>query len=334
MYTTSQLGFPGPGEFPFRGADDDDRNCSCERCQAKAAEAERAASQFDQFFSSKSAAQQPSSQSSFNFDQALRNDSVKAKIAEGKANRTHDLEDSTHRFGGKAPMSIVKSGKGDVAVSNGHPKSPAMSSHSKAFQSSASAMDISSLVFSTTFDICYSFVQSYLPACGFSDRVMCNVLERLTLYKESASTEIPMDAVKRIFGELHIEWHPEDLQAFLTKHSVAHSSQQQPSAAKRSEAEALAKQLKRANIPNPEGFHALLEKQRAAKSDMTFGVTDLSRAPNTDDASDGDESSPYVSSEDDVDDDELPPCESCIKLIAPHLSSICNLVTCCLSRAT
>ena len=324
VYTPADLGM---GDIPIGGTDSDAGcGCACVHCRERAEAAEEAAvaaAAQQRSSSSKSVTAHSSSQSGFDFSKALKSESVKAKIAEGKASRANGIEDSTLRF----PVTIPHDK--DVAKVTGVPKSDNKSGHSKAPKSITSTAQ-SDLVLRPTFDTCYGFAQKSLPLRGYSDRVLCNVLEKLTLFKESKSSEDPMAALMRIFVELRIDVNPADLVAYARKCTHGRKQQQkskqtgglEQKSAQQREAEALALKYSHAHLPDSEGFQAMMAKQGLAST--TYSFTSLSGSnqhhtqlgpqdADSEAAMDADseasgESTPYESSSED--DDDIPPCKA------------------------
>ena len=326
MFGQPQMDF---GEFPLgKGDEEDVPDCSCEHC-AKAEAGRRAAAAVaakQLASSSKSAAQSSSSKSGFNFGKAVEN--AKSTIAESKAKIVHNPEDSTCSSPGASDsnMSLVKAPKEGTATLNGHKKSPKKPGQVK-FMNSYVPNGISDPVLRPTYQLCCGFVQTYLPARGYSDRVMCNVLDRLAFHNVSNTGEDPLSGLMQILLGLHIDLDPEDLVAYARKGGVAHKRQQE---AERAEEEAqkhgkqtvekVAEQLNNLSIPNPPMLQAMLAKHGLKGS--TIGVTSLAgndqhymqtgprNYDTDDDADDKIDSSNSDSSDDGIDEDELPPRKS------------------------
>ena len=298
IYTPAELGLG----HPFSETEvEPECGCACVHCRERAEAAEEAAAaaaaaEKQRSISSKSLAVHNSSKSDFDFGKALKSQSVKAKIAEGKANRAHGIEDSTLRF----PVTIPR--EDDVAkVRSGSAKSAKKSGHSKAPKSITSD-ESDDAALRPTFDICIGFVQEHLPPRGCSDRMVSNIVEKLTSLKQSKSSREPMVALVSIFAELRIGFDTADLIAYSSRHVNARRKNSKP---------------KDAHLPDPSGFQALMEKQGLANSNTTYSFTSLSgnhqqhmqpvsQATVSSEASG--ESSPYESSSEDSDD--IPPCRS------------------------
>lgn len=317
IYTPAELGL-GPAELglghPF-GETEDEPECGCARvhCRERAEAAEQAVAaaavaEKQRSSSSKSIAVHNSSKSDFDFGKALKSQSVKAKIAEGKANRAHGIEDSTLRF----PVTIPR--EDDVAkVKGGSAKPAKKSGHSKGPKSITSD-ELDDVASRPTFDICIGFVREHLPPRGCSDRMVSNIVEKLTLLKQSKSSREPMVALVSIFAELRIGFDSADLIAYSRRHVNARKKESKP---------------KDAHLPDPLGFQALMEKQGLANSsNTTYSFTSLSgnhqqhTQPGAQDAvlhatvnlagsEASGESTPYESSSEDSDD--IPPCRSCTR---------------------
>ena len=313
-------------DFALSKGDDEDPVCTCDHCRAKAQQARRAKQ--NSASSSKPASQPTSSQSGFNFGKAVEN--ARTTNADNKAKSVHHPEDSTYLSPGasNSNMSLVKAPKEGAAMINGHTKSPKKSGQMKFLNSNAPQNGISDPVLRPTYEICSGFLQTYLPARGFSDRVMCNVLERLAIHHVQNTGEDPLSGLMRIFLELHIDLDPEDLVAYARQSGVAHKLQQQQAQKAEEEAQKHGKQPKRAEEEAQkhgkqagEKVAKLLAKHGLKQSGPTVGVTSLAgnnqhyvqtgpRDYDTGgDADDSADSSDPESTDDEFDEAELPPCE-------------------------
>ena len=344
-YTPADLGL---GDIPLgeTEAEDEERGCTCVHCreraeaaQEAAAAAAAAAAEKQRSNSSQSVAVHSSSKSKFDWGKAFNKDqSVKAKIAEGKANRAHGIEDSTLRF----PVSIpceknVAKGSGDAHKASSSAKSLKMSGHSKGPKSIASN-ELSDPDWrpdlNPTFEICLDFVRMHLPARGCSDEVVCKVVKKLISMKESNSTRTPMVALMSIFAEQRLAFDSADLIAYAKK--CMNDRKQQQNDRKQ--------QQKPKDAPDPLGFQAMMEKQGLASANHTFSFTSLSgnhqqhTPPGPQDADSeatmhvasseaSGESTPYESSSEDSDD--IPPCRSC--RCPDHMLSAMQLISCLLA---
>lgn len=306
IYTPAELGLG----HPFSETEvEPECGCACAHCRERAEAAEEAAAaavaaEKQRSNSSKSIAVHNASKSEFDFGKALKSQSVKAKIAEGKANRAHGIEDSTLRFPVTIPREDdVGKGKRDPHKQSGSAKPAKKSGHSKAPKSITS--DESDDVALPTFDICIGFVLEHLPPRGCSDRMVSSIVEKLTSLKQSKSSREPMVALVSIFAELRIGFDSADLIAYSRRHVNARKKESKP---------------KDAHLPDPLGFQALMEKQGLANSNTTYSFTSLSgnhqqhsqldlQATVSSEASG--ESSPYESSSEDSDD--IAPCRLCTR---------------------
>jgi len=200
-FTPSQLGLP---EWDQTRTE----SCDCENCRAKAEAAERAASSMAKSQSSSRASipQTPGSPGTFDWGKAL-GASAKAKIAEGKATRTHGLDENTYRFGAESGEHGSHSAmNGHSSSANGHSSTGRQSSQG----TSSSSNGNTDLALSPTrasaarLALHEQFARTYLTKEGFSHNVVCNVSDRLELFKNSGSGESPDEACVRIFSELRI----------------------------------------------------------------------------------------------------------------------------------
>lgn len=312
------------------GGTDPDPGCACEHCRQRAEVAERAAAATAKKHSSssKSVTASTTSQSGFDFGKAVSRQPVKANTAEGRASCTHDTN------GIALPASAADSGgesfQGTLALQKQSESAKAgkKTGHSKPAKSTT-APEHSDLVLRPTFDMCYNFVQTHLPSQGFSDRVLCNVLEKLSLSRKRNPTEEPAAALTRTFVELRIDLDPQALVDFARK--CAHSRKQQRKSRDadnvgqwpKQSAEAPASQHGHAHQLDIASLHASMAKQRVLTGDDTFSFTSLSgdssnqhrmqpgprqSVTHLGSVASGD-STPYESSSED--DDELPPCKPC-----------------------
>lgn len=331
-YTPADLGL---GDVEFGGADPDP-GCACEHCRQRAEVAERAAAAAAKKHSSSSNSVTASttSQSGFDFGKAVSRQPVKANTAEGRASCTHGTEgnalsasaaDSSSRGFQDALALLNQSESAKAGKKAGHSKTP----------KSTTAPAQPDLVLRPTFDMCYKFVQTHLPSQGFSDRVLCNVLEKLSLCRKRNPTEEPAAALTRTFVELRIDLDPQALVDFARK--CGHSRKQQRKSKDadkvgqppKHSAEAPASHHGRAPQIDLASIHASMAKQGIAIGDNTFSFTSLSgdntnqhrmqpspRQSMTHLGSDASgDSTPYESPSED-DDDELPPCKlSCAHLV-------------------
>lgn len=212
-FTPSQLGFPEWGQTQTE-------SCDCEHCRARAEAAERASAAISHPSSSKAAVlQAPESPPVFDFGKAF-GASSKSKIVEGKATRTHGLNENTHRFqkptsnhsrhhatngnsslasghsnAGKQSSQVVlpgSHGESDIALSSSHASKPSLSLHEE-------------------------FARLYLAKLGVPFAVTCSVLDRLKELQHSACGEEPDAALVRVFSEHHIPLDSHELAMFLNK---------------------------------------------------------------------------------------------------------------------
>lgn len=324
-YTPADLGL---GDIPLgeTEAEDEEHGCTCVHCRERAEAAEQAAAAAaaaakQRSNSRQSVAVHSSSKSNFDWGKAInKNQSVKAKIAEGKANRAHGIEDSTLRF----PVSIpcerdVAKGSGDAQKASSSAKSVKKSGHSKAPKSITSnepsdpdwRPDLN-----PTFEICCDFVRMHLPARGGSDDVVRKVVKKLILMKESKSSRTPMVALMSIFAEQRLAFDSADLIAYAKK--CVNDRKQQQNDRKQ--------QQKPKDVPDTLGLQAMMEKQGLADANTTFSFTSLSgnhqqhtqsgpleadseATVHVASSEASGESTPYESSSEDSDD--IPPCRSC-----------------------
>ena len=331
-YTPADLGL---GDIPLGIAEAEDEGppCACMHCRERAEAAEQAAAaaaaaEKQTSNSSKAVAVHRSSKSDFDLSKAFKSPSVKAKIAEGKANRAHGIEDSTLRFPVRIPCEKdVAKGLGDAQKQSNSAKPVKKSGHSKASKSIASNELSDSdwrLDLNPTLDICCDFVRAHLPARGNSDDVVHTIVKKLMLMKESQPNRTPMVALMSIFAEHRLAFDSADLTAFAKK--CMNDREQQQSDRKQ--------QQKPKDAPDPLGFQAMMEKQGLANANNTFSFTSLSgihqqhtqsgpqdadseATMNVAGSEASGESTSYESSSEDSDD--IPPCRSC--RCPDHMSS-------------
>ncbi len=242
-------------------------SCGCENCRAKAEAAERAASSMakSQSSSKPSVPQTPGSPGKFDFGKAL-GASAKAKNAEGKATRTHGLDENTYRFGAESgDHSSHSAMNGNFSPANGRSSTGRQSSQGTS--SSSNGNGHSDLALSPTrgsaarLALHEEFARTYLTKEGFPHNVVCNVLDRLELFKNSGSGESPDEACVRIFSELRI---PFDRHA-MTKY-IANPPSESSKGKKKQASPKLPpcgpsnSRSKHATKPDPDAFKAALAK--------------------------------------------------------------------------
>lgn len=315
VFTPSELGFPEP--------DSTNADCECEHCQARAEAAKRTAASATRLQASSNRA--PSQQQltpgspGFNFSKAL-GESAKVKIAEGKASRTHGLDENTHPFHASSGDHSWHSAMNGMeassshATANGHTKSEKQSSQvSKSKGNSDSAVSRAS---GSPLDVHRGFVCDYLAGQGYPHAVTCNVLERLELFRDSASGESADEAIVRIFGELRIALDPKELIAYAASPDIG-SNQEKKQSSPRGKQQQRNGRSKHETKPDPDAFKAAL-----AKHGFTGSLTPLTPAAQNymetgswygadddDDDEDSDESPPHSSDDDFGSDSELLPCK-------------------------
>ncbi|KAL0045650.1 hypothetical protein WJX82_000668 [Trebouxia sp. C0006] len=245
--------------------------------------------------------------------------SAKAKIAEGKATRTHGLDENTYRFGAESGEHGSHSAmNGHSSSANGHSSTGRQSSQG----TSSSSNGNTDLALSPTrasaarLALHEEFARTYLTKEGFSHNVVCNVLDRLELFKNSGSGESPDEACVRIFSELRIPFDRHAMTKYIanppSESSKGKKKQASPKLPPRGPSNS---RSKHATKPDPDAFKAAL-----AKHGFTASVTPLTPAahnymqtgswydtPDDDGYVDSDESPPPSDDEDLEDDDELPP---------------------------
>lgn len=340
-YTPADLGL---GNIPMGETEpeDEERECACMQCRERAEAAEQAAAaaataKKQRSNSSKSVAVHSSSKSEFDYGKAFKSQSVKAKIAEGKANLAHGIGDSTLRFPVRIPCEKdVTKVLADPQKQSNSAKPVRKLGYSKASKSIASN-ELSDSDWrpdlKPTFDICCDFVHAHLPARGNSDDVVRTIVEKLMKMKESQPTPTPMIALMSIFAEHHLAFDSADLIAFAKKRMNDRKQQQNDRK----------QQPKPKDAPGPLGFQAMMEKQGLANANHTFSFTSLSgnhqqhAQPGLQDADSqatmnvagseaSGESASYESSSEDSED--IPPRRSC--RCPDHMSSgKCNIQIAC-----
>ena len=257
-FTPSQLGLP---EWDQTRTE----SCDCENCRAKAEAAERAASSMAKSQSSSRASipQTPGSPGNFDWGKAL-GASAKAKIAEGKATRTHGLDDNTYRFGAESGHHGSHSAtNGNSFLANGHASTGRQSSQGM----SSSSNGNTDLALSPTrasaarLALHEDFARTYLAKEGFSHNVICNVLDRLELFKNSGSGESPDEACVRIFSELRIPFDRHAMSKYIAnppdQSSKGKKKQGSPKLPPRGPSNS---RSKHATKPDPDAFKAALAK--------------------------------------------------------------------------
>ncbi|KAL0021187.1 hypothetical protein WJX77_011045 [Trebouxia sp. C0004] len=313
-FTPSQLGLPEWDQTRTQ-------SCDCENCRSKAEAAERAASSMARSQSSSKASnpKTPGSPGKFDWGKAL-GASAKIKIAEGKASRTHGLDENTYRFG------TVSGDHGSHSAVNGNFAS--VHGHTSTGRQSRQCMSPSrngntDLALSPTRALAArlalheEFARTYLAKEGFSHNVICNVLDRLELFKISGSGESPDEACVRIFSELRIPFDRHAMSKYIAnppdESSKGKKKQASPKLLLRGPSNS---RSKHATKPDPDTFKAAL-----AKHGFTGSLTPLMHdsahnymqtgswndAPDDDGYVDSDESPPPSDRDDLDDDDELQP---------------------------
>jgi len=257
-FTPSQLGLP---EWDQTRTE----SCDCENCRAKAEAAERAASSMAKSQSSSRASipQTPGSPGTFDWGKAL-GASAKAKIAEGKATRTHGLDENTYRFGAESGEHGSHSAmNGHSSSANGHSSTGRQSSQG----TSSSSNGNTDLALSPTrasaarLALHEQFARTYLTKEGFSHNVVCNVSDRLELFKNSGSGESPDEACVRIFSELRIPFDRHAMTKYIanppSESSTGKKKQASPKLPPRGPSNS---RSKHATKPDPDAFKAALAK--------------------------------------------------------------------------
>ena len=240
-------------------------SCDCENCRTKAEAQERAASSMARSQSSSKASfpQTPGLPGKFDWGKAL-GASAKAKIAEGKATRTHGLDENTHRFGtASGDHSSNSAMNGNFFSANGHSSTERQSSQGISPRSNGNT----DLALSPTrasaarLAVHEEFARTYLAREGFSHNVICNVLDRLELFKNSASGESPDEACVRIFSELRIPFDRHAMSKYIANPPAESSNgkkkQASPKLLPRGPSNS---RSKHATKPDPDAFKAALAK--------------------------------------------------------------------------
>ena len=238
-------------------------SCDCENCRAKAEAAERAASSMAKSQSSSKASipQTPGSPGNFDWGKALGT-SAKAKIAEGKATRTHGLDENTHRFGTESGDHSSHSAMHGNFSANGHASTGRQSSQGM----SPSSNGNTDLALSPTrasaarLALHEDFARTYLAREGFSHNVVCNVLDRLELSKNSGSGESPDEACVRIFSELRIPFDQHAMSKFIANPPDQSSKGKKKQASPKLLRGPGNSRSNHATKPDPDAFKAALAK--------------------------------------------------------------------------
>ena len=257
-FTPSHLGLP---EWDQTRTE----SCDCENCRVKAEAADRAASSMARSQSSSKASipQTPGLPGKFDWGKAL-GASAKAKIAEGKASRTHGLDENTYRFGAESGDLSSRSGmNGNPFSANGHSSTGRQSSQG----TSPSVNGNTDLALSPTrasaarLALHEQFARTYLAKQGVSHNVICDVLDRLQLIKNSGSGESPDEACVRVFSELRIPFDRHAMSKYIVnppdQSSKGKNKQASPELPPRGPSNS---RSQHATKPDPDAFKAALAK--------------------------------------------------------------------------